>query len=224
MSHIVLIMGVDGSGKSSLTELLQKKLQKKGIPHVVVWASLRPVLMKPFIVVAKYLMVRNHNKFDDYETHINAKRAGMKKLSWTRHIYLFVTLIDFMPQVFFKVYLPKLMGKLVICDRYYHDLVLDYGVTTQANIDKTMMLLRYANKIFPNPDIDYLLDVPSEVSFSRKDDIPSLEYLEERSEIYHKFADSLGSAVLDGTKSLEENSDRILKDILELPKIKNRVY
>lgn len=216
MSKIILLMGVDGCGKSSLTAMLQNKLTDKGIKSVVVWASLRPVLMKPFIVVAKYLLVRKHSKFDDYEKHITAKKEGMKKMSWTRHIYLLVTFIDYLPQVFFKVYLPNLLGKVVICDRYYQDLVLDYGITTLATAEKTDKLLKYAEIFFPVPDLHYYLKITSDVAFSRKDDIPSLEYLEGRADVYERFASIMGSEILDGTISLEENSDKLLDDVLKL--------
>lgn len=223
MSHIVMLMGVDGSGKSSLTNMLHEELEKRGVRSVVVWATLRPVLMKPFILAAKFLLVRKHNKFEDYTKHIKAKREGMRKLSWTRHIYLFVILIDYLPQVLFKVYLPKLTGKLVICDRYYHDLVLDYGITTQATMEKILTLLSYARAIFPEPDLHYLVSVPSAVALSRKSDIPSAEYLEERAEVYNRFAEFLGSQVLDGTKPLDENCNRILSDVLRMPKLKSRL-
>ena len=214
MSKIILLMGIDGCGKSSLTSILQKELTNKGIRSVVVWASLRPVLMKPFIVVAKYLLVRKHNKFDDYEKHITVKNEGMKKMSWARHIYLLITFLDYLPQVFFKVFLPRLIGKVVICDRYYPDLVLDYGVTTLAPASKTDKLLKYAEKIFPVPDLHYYLKVPSDVALARKDDIPSLEYLERRAEIYERFASIMGSTILDGTKPLEVNSEKLIGDIL----------
>ena len=156
------------------------------------------------------------DKFDDWDAHIEAKREGMSKLSWTRYIYLLVTLVDYLPQVFFKVYLPKLTGKLVICDRYYHDLVLDYGITTLSKNDRTIKLLQYANKIFPNPDLHYLVSVPASVALSRKTDIPSLAYLEERAEIYDLFADYMGSCVLDGTKPLEESCNRIYSDTIRM--------
>ena len=216
MSNIVLLMGVDGSGKSSLTSMLHKELEKKGVRAVVVWASLRPILMKPFILAAKYFMVRKHNKFDDWGKHIEAKRKGMKKLAWTRHLYLLVTFIDYLPQVFFKIYLLRLMGKLVICDRYYHDLVLDYGIITQASDERTDAILRYASMIFPNPDLSYFVSVPSSVALSRKTDIPAQEYLEERAVVYNRFARNIGARVLDGTKPLEENCNLILSDIERL--------
>ena len=72
------------------------------------------------------------------------------------------------------------------------------------------------NFFSPVPDLHYYLKITSDVAFSRKDDIPTVEYLEDRADVYERFASIMGSEILDGTVPLEENSDRLLNDILWL--------
>lgn len=206
-------MGVDGSGKSTLADTLSSALTKRGQPSVIVWVCLRPVLLKPFILIAKRLFVKGKDKFKDYEQHAQAKRVGMKRFSWTHGIYLLVMILDYLPQVFYKVYIQRLLGKHVICDRYYHDLMLDYGAHTNAGTGRVLHLIDLANKIFPCPDLLYYISLPSEVALGRKTDIPSLQYLDERAEIYNEIANRFQACILDGTETPEVNCERILTDI-----------
>lgn len=217
MSHIILLIGVDGSGKSTLSEMLRSELEKRGQEASLVWASHRPFLLKPFIVAAKFLLVRKHDKFENWDKHIEAKKSGMKRLAFLRPVYFAVTVVDYVPQVLWKVWWPRLRGKIVICDRYYHDLVLDFGVTSVLPIDSTLRILRWADRWFPRPDLLYWVNVPAAVAFSRKTDIPSTAYLEERAEIYRRFVEVLDARTIDGTLPLQVNLERLVGDVLALP-------
>ena len=185
MGYIISIMGVDGSGKSTLAKAVSAEMEARGEKVVVVWGALRPVLMRPFIKAAKFLLVRRHDKFADYEKHIEAKKSGMRRLSWTNVFSFWMVLIDYWPQVIYKIYIPRLMGYHVICDRYYHDLMIDYGITTNASLSRIQKLIGVARRMFMNPDIEY----------------------------YDAVASSLGIQVLDGSASIDENRSRIMGDI-----------
>lgn len=213
MAYIISLMGIDGSGKSSLGKLLCEDLNTQGKPAVFVWATLRPVLMKPFIKIAKFMLVRKHNKFEDYDRHMEVKNKGMKKLRWTHGIYFLVMMLDYLPQVMYKVLVPKMLGKHVICDRYYHDLVLDYCAHINAPVERALQLTRKIGKFLPKPDLVYLVSVPPEVAMERKDDIPSLEYLSTRSSVYEQINNLVGGKFLDGTLALEENCKNINNDM-----------
>lgn len=218
MRYIISLIGVDGSGKSSLGRLVCEELNKKGKPTVYVWAALRPVLMKPFIKAAKYLLVRKHSKFDDYNKHMEAKNKGMKKLKWTHGIYFWVMMLDYLPQVIYKIIIPRMMGKNIICDRYYHDLMLDYCAHINAPIERALKLTSSISRFLPKPDLVYTITVPAEVAMQRKDDIPSLEYLAARSTVYNKINDLVNGITLDGTLALELNCNTIINDIDNLGK------
>ena len=209
-------MGIDGSGKSSLASELKGALLLQGKKPIVAWAGLNPVITKPFIALAKFFLVRKHDKFTSYNSRREARRTGMKKLAFLHGILLAILLLDYIPQVFFKVILPRCMGKYVICDRYYHDLMLYYVVTTNADSERLLRLIRFAERIFPKPDLCYFVSVPVEIALSRKSDVPSLEYLNERKMFYKTITDALDIKELDGTLSLKDNCDRILADLYSL--------
>jgi thymidylate kinase len=216
MPYIISLMGSDGSGKSTLARVLASRLQARDQPAVVVWATLRPVLMRPFIKAAKFLLVRKHDKFADYDGHMEVKRAGMRKLRWTHGIYFLLMLVDYLPQVLYKVSWQKLRGRNVICDRYFYDLILDYGAHVNAPVERVLQLAQRVSFLFPRPDLNYLVAVPPEVALNRKTDIPSRSYLEERAHLYEVLGHQFGGKVLDGTLELERNCAAIMDDMDKL--------
>jgi thymidylate kinase len=213
MGKIIVLMGADGSGKSTLANALQAEMAKRGEKAVVRWATLRPILLRPFILAAKYMMVRKHDKFADYGKHISAKKHGMRKAALLHPVYFAVMFLDYLPQVFVKVVWPKWMGKTVICDRYYHDLMLDYAITVSASPDRMLSLVRFCEKVLPIPDLHYYVTVPVEVALARKDDVPAKDYLVERRKYYDDMAGKMGLPILDGEAPLVNNCSRILSDL-----------
>ncbi len=213
MGRVIALMGIDGSGKSTLSRSLQQELERLGVPAVARWATLRPFLMRPVIAAAKFLLVRKAPKSADYEAHIAAKRSGMNKMRFAHSIYFLVMTLDYLPQAWWKVGLPRLLGKHVICDRYYQDLALDFAITINGDPARMMKALHTLEKWVPTPDLHYFVAVPPAVALARKDDVPSIGYLEERDRYYRAMAVSLGLPILDGQAPVETNCARLLRDL-----------
>lgn len=213
MSKVIVLMGIDGSGKSTLSRALQAELQARGIPAVARWATLRPVLMLPVIKLAKALLVRKAPKAVDYEAHIAAKRSGMDKLRFAHNLYFVLMTLDYLPQAWWKVGLPRLLGKQVICDRYVHDLALDFAITINGDPARMMRALLVLERLVPRADHHYFVSVPPEVALARKDDVPSIGYLQERDRFYRAMSQSLALQVLDGTAEVPANCARLLRDL-----------
>ncbi|VAW52100.1 hypothetical protein MNBD_GAMMA05-632 [hydrothermal vent metagenome] len=213
MGIIISVMGIDGCGKSTLSIPLAENISSYEKSTINTWATLKPVLLKPVILLTKFLFVRKHNKFDDYDKHIKAKNAGVNKLKFTHKIYFMVMLIDYIPQAFFKVTLPKMLGKYVICDRYYHDLIIDYAITISLDSKKISPYIKIAEFFVPKPDLQYYLHVESETSLSRKDDIPSIAYLEQRKSYYDYLAEKLDIKKLSGEDTADINCQHIINDL-----------
>lgn len=220
MPAIISMMGIDGSGKSTLARAVASELHARGEKALVQWATIRPVLLKPVIKLAKFVLVRKHNKYENYQQHMKVKRAGMKKLSWARGILFFFILLEYMPQVLYKVWWKRLLGYHVICDRYYFDLVVDYGEHVNAGITRVLDLINRTRWLFPRPDLMYFVAVTPEVAFSRKNDIPAIEYLQERDAAYNAVTERFGVTKLDGSKPVEENAGLIISDLIKTGKLR----
>jgi hypothetical protein len=70
--------------------------------------------------------------------------------------------------------------------------------------------------LVPRPDIVYLMDVPEEIAFRRKNDIPSLAYLSNRRALYHRIYANGSCCLLSGLCPLKSLSDRTVNDILRI--------
>jgi len=73
--------------------------------------------------------------------------------------------------------------------------------------------IRFVEFLAPKPDLQYYLHVEPEVSFARKDDIPSITYLEERKKYYDNLSNHYGITTLDGNTASEVNCQNIINDL-----------
>jgi thymidylate kinase len=210
---VIALMGIDGCGKSTLGRALAERMGAAGEPADVRWVMLRPFLLRPFIVAAKFLLVRKAPKSQNYAAHIEAKRSGMAKLKFAHSLYLLVMLLDYLPQAWFKLWWPRLRGRHVICDRYFHDMALDYAITVNGDAQRMLQVMALMARFLPRPDLHYHVKVPPEVAFARKDDVPSISYLQERDALYAQIAQALALPALNGQDDPAANSTRILSDL-----------
>jgi dTMP kinase len=69
-------------------------------------------------------------------------------------------------------------------------------------------------KLIPVPDVSFLIDVPEEVAFNRKNDVPDIAYLKERRSNYLKVGKWFNMIVIDGSKNIIEVESSILCEAL----------
>jgi len=199
----VYITGIDGSGKTTLAKLLTKSLNKNGFAYRYVYCGFLPVLWRPFMDLGNLLLLRKKDRFKDYTGYVNKKKELLKKHPLWAKMYRDITILDCIPQIFFKVKLPLSHGIDIVCDRYFYDTIINMAPNLSYGKDEICRIIAKWTSLFPKPDQIFLLDVPEKVAYSRKNDIPNIEYLRERRYLYLHMAQSLNAIILDGTKSLE---------------------
>jgi thymidylate kinase len=67
---------------------------------------------------------------------------------------------------------------------------------------KMSIMLRAFERLLPKPSLVFLIDAPEEVAIKRKDDIPSINHLIERRELYLRLEKQYGFTILDGANTL----------------------
>jgi len=113
-------------------------------------------------------------------------------------------------QVNWKVTLPLFMGHTLVSDRYLYDTLINVGLGIGLSHDKILSNNVCFSRFFPNPDLIFFLDIPEEIAFSRKDDVPDILYLRERRELYKQFAQIFPMITLDGTLPVDELVDIVM--------------
>lgn len=216
---LICFTGMDGTGKTTLSKELVELLNKKGITCKYVYARLNPFILKPFILIGDWIFLRRKDIYENYFEYSNTKRGAIKKHSFLSRVYQKILLLDYLLQIFFKVKLPLMRGKNIVCDRYVYDTVItDISIDMNYSKDKVMNLLSNLLRFFPEPDITFLVDVSEEIAYQRKNDTPSIHYLKERRRMYLDVGNEYGMTILDGSKNLIELKELIQNEVFEYMK------
>jgi len=119
---------------------------------------------------------------------------------------LFIHYID----ILIKVKYPLFIGKNIVCDRYLPDTIVDLILEFDLTYEDASKLF---NKFYftPQPDIQFYINVPVDIAYERKKE-NSISYLQNKVEIYTKYAFENQIIVLNGTENLNE----LLFQILEI--------
>jgi thymidylate kinase len=93
---------------------------------------------------------------------------------------------------------------VIILDRYVYDSLIDIDSSFAAGGAELKRLLKsWSVRVFPRPDIVVLFDLSPAEAMRRKDDIPSMEYLEERHDLYRAAAEEVKAAVIDASRPID---------------------
>jgi len=199
---LIVFSGIDGCGKTTQIEMLSQYLSARGIVAKYVWNKYKPWLTAIPFKTIRHFKLRN---LPDYTTHSLTKKKLLNNSHFS-HMVLYSVLLDCLLQTFVKVKIPLSAGRTVICDRYFYDTLVDLSLDLTYPYDKTIKILNWFVKLIPRPDALFIFELPPEIAFARKDDIPSLSYIEDRQILYRKLARDLDAIVIDGGKHRDDIS------------------
>lgn len=223
---LVVLMGLDGSGKSTQANKACEWLEAQGIPAQVVWMRGESYLTQPVLKVGKALLRAPKEEKrgggiesgEDYRRYVHSKQS-MFKSPFLRAIWRTLTIIDL--YITFKLSFRSVSRdtRVVILDRYVYDSLIDIdSAFGSGGAEAVRMLESSLLGLFPEPDMVFLLEIPPEQAMKRKDDIPSMVYLEERHDLYLEFAEITHAVTVDATASIEQVQSKItdrLKEVVE---------
>ena len=188
-SIIVSFMGVDGSGKSTLIELLRKKLKNK-------FRKIKYIHLRPYLIL-----------LDKSTVQANPHKS---KKTWPILLNFFRILYWLIIYRFFFYLFGNNSNQLIIFDRYAHDLMIDpirYKFNLPINITKFIL------NLFPNPNLWIVVNAPIKVLEKRKKELPTKE-LKRQIRTYLNFAKQRkNSIVVNTNNSVQSSLSLIIKKI-----------
>ena len=188
-SIIVSFMGVDGSGKSTLIELLKKKLKNK-------FRKIKYIHLRPYLIL-----------LDKSTVQANPHKS---KKTWPILLNFFRILYWLIIYRFFFYLFGNNSNQLIIFDRYAHDLIIDpirYKFNLPINIAKFIL------DLFPNPNLWIVVNAPIKVLEKRKKELPTKE-LKRQIRTYLNFAKQRkNSIVVNTNNSVQSCLSLIIKKI-----------
>jgi dTMP kinase len=207
----VCFTGIDGAGKSTLAKSFVGSLEQQGISSRYIYARFQPRVLKPFSAAGKLLFLRDKDMHEDYRGYRQA--TGLLFRNRLLAVgYEWMLLLDYFAQVTPKIRMLLTRGANIVCDRYVYDTVItDLAVVLSFSDEKIARTLARCLTVLPKPDLVFFVDLPAEIAWQRKDDIPSIAYLEDRRRIYRSVAKENSMIALDGTRRVEKLQSEVLR-------------
>ena len=193
-SIVISFMGVDGSGKSTLIELLRKKLKNK-------FKKIKYVHLRPYLI----LLDKSTVQANPHKT----KKTWPILLNFIRILYWLIIY-----RLFFYLFANK-PRQLIIFDRYADDLMID-PIRYKFNLPNR--ITKFILNFFPNPSLWIVLNAPIKVLEKRKKELPTKE-LKKQIRIYLNFAKQRkNSIVINTNNSVQSSLSLIIKKLINLSK------
>jgi thymidylate kinase len=210
---LVCITGIDGTGKTTLARNTAAALGRRGLPAVAIYGRTYPVLSRALMALGRAAMLRGKDQWRDYAGYTADKKRTMRNplLATT---YTAAILLDYYLQLWLKL-LPHLFsGRVVVSDRYLYDTIIsDLAVHLGYTAAQTARAIALGLRALPMPLLTVLVDVPEEVAFARKDDVPHIDYLRERRPWYAGLRDRPEVIPFDGQQPPLALAERLADEV-----------
>lgn len=213
-AKLICFTGIDGSGKTTLAKFLVEELRRRGIRVRYIYGRYQPIISKPAVILGKLLLARGID-IKEYKDYSNNKRLVAQKHPYSLVLYQNFLMLDYYIQLLIKIIIPIKFGIAIVCDRYVYDTIINDMPRAQNNFDDIKRMTEICFKIAPKPDISFLIDVPENLAFARKNDTPSIDYLKERRGFYISFGKLYDMTVLDGTNDLKKIEDEVKESVFK---------
>ena len=188
-SIVVSFMGVDGSGKSTLIELLRKKLKKR-------FTKIKYIHLRPYLILLDKSTVQSNPH--------NSKANWPMLLNFVRILYWLIIY-----RIFFYLFTNK-SRQLIIFDRYAHDLMFD---PIRYKFNLPISITKFILNLFPSPSLWIVLNASINVLEKRKKELPTRE-LKKQIRSYLNFAkQKKNSIVVNTNNSIQSSLSLIIKKI-----------
>lgn len=196
--EIICISGMDGVGKTTLAKGLVKTLNSTGKPAIYRYGRVVPVVSRLLMLVGRRFYLHGNDLCVDYEGYINQKKKVMSSSTF-RIIYSTAVYLDYFPQIWLKLLPLYFSSKIIIMDRFFQDtLINEIAVQLGYSVEEFNQVLQRGLRLLPNAKLTILIDLPEEIAFSRKSDIPHIIYLRERGEYYRHLKEIPGILYISG--------------------------
>jgi dTMP kinase len=200
---MICFTGVDGSGKTTHARALLKFLKHNGCSCAYVWGAFRPILSYTFFAFTRlfgYWKIMRKNAFTN-PLEYAPERVKKNFASLMRLLFF----IDFQIKTSLKIRLPLLLGKNIICDRYFYDLLMELELNNLSS--KNFVYL--VSITLPQPLITFLMDA-NETAINKRRNF-SLKELQSKRKIFLRMSKSFNFAVINSRLDYSYNQKRIQK-------------
>ncbi len=209
LSRFIYITGCDGTGKSTQARLLIKQLQSLGIRVCHIW------LRFPFFFCLPWLAYARWQGYSWYEESGDVRHGYWDfRCSWMmRVVFPWLLLFDAVLAAAWRIYLPLLSGKTLVCERFIIDMLADLAVALDDMEFYRKLPGRLYFRLLPSKSKLYILDLDPESIRSRRPDLISDNNLANRLQAFRCLAEGMGYPQLSSQPSIVDLNNHLCNDL-----------
>lgn len=155
MTRIISFSGVDGCGKTTIIEGIRSALEAQGYETSCVWLRYNHYLTK---FLHAYCRITGYTRYE----YFGNLRIGYHEFHRSRIISFLevaLTLIDTFFSTLILVYVPWLLSnRIIICDRWIPDILIDLSVDTRWDLDRRRLWVKLFWKLVPKHAKCFIID------------------------------------------------------------------
>lgn len=203
----VAVTGVDGSGKTTLTDWLKEYFRSRKQIPLLVWSRFNNYFSLPFLVATK---ISGHNIYRTNE----GVRMGFHNFEGIplifRYLFVWLQVIDVNIATFFKIVIPSRGDQVTICERGPWDTLVDVAADTGlAQLAGPFFFRLFCWQVAGNANVVLVEREAGLIEASRPELIYDVK-LRERQQLYRKLAVINGWKILDNNGNLEDAKNALL--------------
>jgi dTMP kinase len=215
---LICFTGIDGSGKTTQAKLLVDRLNSMGVRSVYVWSraevrTIRNILLfmgRMALGTSARKIASNKKSYSEYQS----RKSRLMENSLVRVPWSVLAYIEHLIQINLDIRPKVREGFVVVCDRYLWDSNIDIAVLNNRKAEWLLSgLNRFMWKLIPTPVLSFFVDIPPEEAMKRKNDIPSLDYVRKRAELYRYLSKHNSWIVIDGCEAAVAIQNKILHTV-----------
>jgi thymidylate kinase len=196
---VVVVLGPDGSGKSTVSEQVMDQLRNTFNPGKLLHVHWKPVVF--------FKNRRKPSGVPTIDPHSKPQRQPAGSF-----LYLLLHWAEFFIGSNFLFRKTTFKNGLVLVDRYHYDFLVDQR---RYRLKLPNSLVRLIFRTIPDPDLVFLFDAPPEVLQARKKEV-SFEETARQAQVYRAVVGRLRPAhILDATQPVQEVARQMTGRILD---------
>jgi thymidylate kinase len=215
-SRLITISGLDGAGKSAHVASLSDAFETSEVINRVVWSRVGCTpLYRVLSGIAKTLMATYSSGGQALSLTAEGGADLSHRSGFVRAAWAWANALDLALAYQWKVRLPLLTGKIVICDRYTADAAVEIAARLGESDPMSLPAVRTLMALCPRPQTAYLLNLPAEVAAARAVDSEHPDKLSTQRELYRRVADATRMQLLDVSGDFASANNRLVRRALQ---------
>lgn len=209
LPSLICIVGVDGSGKTTLTDWLVDELASNGVKSLPVWSRFRNYLSKPLLAATRLTGHNYYKKIDNVLFGFH----DFESLVGYRELFALLQAVDVNIGAYFHIHQKKNMADVIICERGPWDTLVD--VTSDTGMDwlPASKLGRVYGLMMRKDTRVFWVDRSYENIITTRKELKNDYKLYKRIELYKHLAEVKGWNIVNNNDTLDAAKQQI-RDLL----------